>query len=234
MAKIVIDPGHGGKDGGATSINGLKEKDVNLKISHMLAGILISYGINVVFTRCNDEYVSLDERVKMTNDSNADYFVSVHCNSSSNKNANGTEVFAYSKQSEGSILAKNILDSLIEKTGLSSRGIKYDKLQVVASTNIPACLVEVAFLSNSKEEKLLRDNKFLLEVSEGIAQGILKHLNIEWKDKMSKIRIKLHDKYYEVDGFFKNNTNFIYARFLEKMGYKLSWENGVVVIKYNV
>lgn len=86
---IVIDPGHGGSDPGATGPTGLLEKDVTWRVACMVADILMGYGIEIIFTRVGDVRVSLDRRVEIANSSKASYFVSIHINSASNPKATG-------------------------------------------------------------------------------------------------------------------------------------------------
>lgn len=91
--KIVLDPGHGGKDSGAVGIFGLKEKDVVLSIAKYCAEILREKGFTVVLTRDSDVFIPLAQRVKIANDAKADLFVSIHANASTDPSAKGMEVF---------------------------------------------------------------------------------------------------------------------------------------------
>lgn len=180
---IVIDPGHGGSDPGAVGPSGLKESDVNWKVSCIVAYMLVRHGIEVLFTRIGDKRVSLNERVKIANSSKADYFISIHSNSATNPNATGTETYAYKKGVVGDDLAHSIQINLVKSIGLADRGVKYNSLYVVRETTMPAALVEVAFLNNPKEEKLLKDIDFLEIVARGIVKGILENIGVEYKDK---------------------------------------------------
>ena len=97
---IVVDPGHGGRDSGARG-NGYNEKDIALQVATRLANNL-RQDYNVIMTRDSDFFVPLDTRAKIGNDANADFFISIHLNSSSSSSANGTEVFYFSKKDQGS------------------------------------------------------------------------------------------------------------------------------------
>ena len=101
---IVVDAGHGGHDSGARG-NGYNEKDIALQVATRLANNL-RQDFNVIITRNADFFVPLDTRAKIGNDANADFFVSIHLNSSSSSSANGTEVFYYSKKDQGSYAAQ--------------------------------------------------------------------------------------------------------------------------------
>lgn len=170
--KIYIDPGHGGNDSGALGHTGLKEKDINLKIAANIRQILQRHEINAVLTRQNDSRVELADRVKMANDNRADYFVSIHINSASNPAATGIETYASPNSDLGT---KNEIN-------LTNRGVKHKAFFVLKNTKMPAVLVEVAFISNPKEEKLLKDQSFLNKAAIGISKGILMFLGVEYKD----------------------------------------------------
>lgn len=185
---VVIDPGHGGSDPGAVGPTKLYESHVAWKIACMVADILMQRGITVILTRNGDERISLDKRVQIANKSGAVLFISIHINSSSNPKATGTEVYAYSKASEGNILAGKILNHLVQAINLPNRGIKYDRLQVVATTKMPACLVEVAFINNPVEEALLKQHEFLEKAAVGTAKGILEHLGIDYIPKPKEVK----------------------------------------------
>ena len=101
---IVVDAGHGGHDSGARG-NGYNEKDIALQVATRLANNL-RRDYNVIMTRDSDFFVPLDTRAKIGNDANADFFISIHLNSSSSSSANGTEVFYFSKKDQGSYAAQ--------------------------------------------------------------------------------------------------------------------------------
>ncbi len=91
---IILDPGHGGKDPGAIGVTGVEEKDIVLDITKRLKKILEGYGISVKMTRETDEFISLQERTEIASRLNADLFVSIHANSSPERNVDGIEVFS--------------------------------------------------------------------------------------------------------------------------------------------
>jgi N-acetylmuramoyl-L-alanine amidase len=93
VSRVVLDPGHGGKDTGAVGPAGLKEKDVTLDIAHRVAPVLAAQGVQVVLTRDDDRFVSLEERTARANAFGADLFVSVHCNASEAKGRRGVETY---------------------------------------------------------------------------------------------------------------------------------------------
>lgn len=178
--KIFIDPGHGGNDSGAVGPTGLREKDVNLNIAINVRQILENFNIDASLTRSDDSRVELLERVKMANNSSTDYFISIHINSATNSKATGTETYAYPYSVKGIELAKHIQNNLVNEIGLSDRGVKTADFYVLRETNMTSALVEVAFINNPEEEKLLKDQNFINKASLGIAKGILEFVGIKY------------------------------------------------------
>lgn len=93
VARVVLDPGHGGNDPGATGPTGLKEKDVTLAIAHKVAPVLARSGVEITLTRDDDRFVTLEERTARANAFGADLFVSIHCNAAENKARKGVETY---------------------------------------------------------------------------------------------------------------------------------------------
>jgi N-acetylmuramoyl-L-alanine amidase len=93
VTRVVLDPGHGGKDTGAVGPSGVKEKDVTLDVAHRVAPVLATEGVQVVLTRDDDRFVSLEERTARANAFGADLFVSIHCNASEGKARRGIETY---------------------------------------------------------------------------------------------------------------------------------------------
>ena len=223
---------NGGNDSGAIGITGLTESEVTLTIALKVADILKRHNINAILTRNKDIRVELADRVKIANNNNADYFISIHCNSSSNPTACGTETYAYYSSIAGSKLATYVQNTLTNEIKLVDRGIKYSDFYVLKNTNMPAILVEVAFISNLVEEKLLKSEEFLDKVRVGIAKGILQELGVDYIKELDEIKLNLHGKEMIVDGYFKNGINYVPIRLLEKLGRDVEWKNNTVYISY--
>ncbi len=182
--KICIDPGHGGEDPGAIGPSGVPEKTITLKIAKEVKRLLEEAGAKVIMTRTTDTEVSpkhrqatdideLQARCDVANKAKADVFVSIHMDSFSSRSANGTTGYYYIKGSASSRrLASNIQQNLYRKIGTESRGVKTCNFYVVKHTTMPATLIEVAFVSNPKEEKLLYSDKGSKKAADGIVQGI--------------------------------------------------------------
>jgi N-acetylmuramoyl-L-alanine amidase len=100
VRKVVIDPGHGGRDAGAVGPHGLREKTVALAIARKLADRLRAQGLSVVLTRDRDVFVSLDERTRIANEAHADLFVSIHCNAARRRNLSGVETWTLNVASD--------------------------------------------------------------------------------------------------------------------------------------
>lgn len=183
---IVIDPGHGGPDTGAIGPTGTYEKNNTLAIGLDLADLLRSAGAKVILTRRTDvtpaigtytESLDLQARTKIANDLQADLFVSLHNDAFSNPDIVGVSTF-YSLDSpvsaQSQVFAESIQSELVKAVALSSRGVKNANFYVIKNTQMPAVLVEVGFISNPGEEKLLGTRDFQSKAARGIYTGILK------------------------------------------------------------
>ncbi len=183
MTKICIDPGHGGADPGAVGPTGLREKDVNLAVAKQVAELLKPI-CTVVMTRTSDirlgntQRADLQARVAIAEKEKADRFLSIHCNSFSDRNVRGIETFAYGPGGNGEKLARAIQAELIRTTGLIDRKVKFSgsSIYVLKYTSMSAVLTETGFISNPTEEKLLRDPAFQAKVARAIAQGVANHI----------------------------------------------------------
>lgn len=168
---VVIDAGHGDWDVGAIGLNGSYEKDIVLDVALKLGKLLESEDINVVYTRTSDTLFwsddsveNLYERVSISNENNADVFVSIHCNTAEESSYyNGVETWYNIDDDEGSVLASLIQDELSALDYTSDRGTKYydktESLVVLENTIAPSALVELGFLSNFSDEAFLTSEK---------------------------------------------------------------------------
>lgn len=178
---IAIDPGHGGSDTGAIGPSGFTEKEATLAISRDLEAILNKSGAKTVMTRTTDVDVygpnasatnELQARADIANRAGADIFVSIHCNAFTNPAAHGTETFYYGGSYSGRRLAGDIQQEIVDFSGLYSRGISTANFYVLKHSDMPAVLVETAFISNYDEEALLSDPEWQQGLAEAIARGI--------------------------------------------------------------
>lgn len=170
--KIFLNPGHapnGNPDPGAVnSALDLRECDIAKTIADLVEGYLNGAGVQVVGNLQSD---SLGEITDMANASCADIFVSIHCNSFANPNAQGTEVCVFPGSYAGRELGGYIQRQIVDSLGTVDRGLK-DRggLYVLKHTDMPAVLVETAFISNGEDASKLRDNAD--DFARAIARGI--------------------------------------------------------------
>ncbi|MBO5425950.1 MAG: N-acetylmuramoyl-L-alanine amidase [Lachnospiraceae bacterium] len=168
--KIMIDAGHGGYDNGA-SYQGRLEKDDALNLALAVGRILTSQGYDVEYTRTDDVYDSPVQKARKGNASGADFFVSIHRNSSPNANQyNGVETLIYDESGIKADMAANI-NKQLEEVGYRNAGVEVrPNLAVLRRTSMPAVLVEAGFI-NSDIDNQLFDTKFN-ETARAIADGI--------------------------------------------------------------
>ena len=178
---ITIDPGHGGSDPGAVGARGTLEKDITLEISKRLKKDLEKMGAIVRMTRSTDTEVAgpgasdveeLQARINVAEKNRSDLFVSVHINSSVNKKVGGFSTYYYPKTKYDAKVAKAIQDNLTENYGRDNLGLREANFYVIKRCSMPATLLELCFISNKKEEKLMRGNWFQTKTAKLIAEGI--------------------------------------------------------------
>lgn len=180
---IVIDAGHGGYDSGSIGVMGTKEKDVTLEISLKLGSILEKRGFNVLYTRKSDKVTwpsdnkqDISARADISNQANADIFISIHLNTFKDKNVNGTETYYNKLSSEGKDLAQSIQDEIIKNVKSKNRGIKTEDFSILKKVKAPAILIELGYITNKAEESLLINSNYQDKLTEAIATGLNKYL----------------------------------------------------------
>lgn len=174
---IALDAGHGGSDPGAVYGNRM-EKDDALRLTKAVGKILEDSGVNVFYVRKSDEYETPLKKATDANNAGADYFISIHRNSSEEPNQyNGVETLVYKDTGIRNTLAANI-NANLEKAGFKNLGITpRPNLVVLKRTRMPAVLVEVGFINSDTDNKIF-DNNFN-EIAQGLADGILKSIYSE-------------------------------------------------------
>ncbi|MCX8034269.1 MAG: N-acetylmuramoyl-L-alanine amidase [Thermodesulfovibrio sp.] len=229
--KIVIDPGHGGKDPGAIGPNGLMEKDVVLDVALKVKELMKdSPNYEIILTRDKDVYIPLNERTEIANRVNAELFISIHANASPNSYARGIETYILNwtddeesirvaarenaisvkkmKELKGELgmmlaslereakrddsvkLAGYIHNSMISnlKSSFSrhDNGVKQALFYVLVGAQMPSCLLEISYISNSEEEKFLSDDLYRLKIAMSIIDGIENYF--AKSDKIKKVK----------------------------------------------
>jgi N-acetylmuramoyl-L-alanine amidase len=178
---IIIDAGHGGKDAGASSKkHAYEEKKLTLETAFLLSDYLKQMGYRISMTRKEDAFVALETRAEIANDMEADLFVSIHYNYSSDQDVEGIEVYYYKESKtppsqrilQSKELGHEVLKKIVKITGAESRGVKQANFAVVRQTNMPAILIEGGFLSNPDERKKILDSKYLHQLAKSIAHGV--------------------------------------------------------------
>jgi N-acetylmuramoyl-L-alanine amidase len=169
---IVLDPGHGGYDSGTRGITFL-EKTLTLRTALELKPLLESAGARVILTRNSDYYLSLTQRVNISNNYKAHAFISLHYNAYSSTSS-GVMTFYYSS-SKDAALSRTIQSSLAASTQLRNLGAKYGNYHVLRENRQPAALVELGFLSNPTEEKLVATTTYQKKAANGIYNGLFRY-----------------------------------------------------------
>lgn len=170
---IVIDPGHGGRDTGATGIKGSHEKNLTLKTAQLLYDKLKSAGANVVMTRNTDSYLSLSSRVGMSHTHAADAFVSIHFDSILDSSVRGMTSYYYHNYQQK--LATTVGKEVASFTKLKDRGVRYGDYHVLRENKRASVLLELGYLSNTAEETLVNSTSYQANAATGIYQGLAKY-----------------------------------------------------------
>ena len=172
MASVCLDPGHGGKDSGATGYGRLEKNDV-LNMAKRVGEILSGWGYRVYYTRTTDVYESPIQKAREANSYKVDFFASFHRNAA-NGTACGFETLVYSNTGKAKICADSA-NAAMQALGFKNRGTKVRRdLTVLNSTNMPAVLFEIGFIDN-KTDNAIFVNRFE-QIAQGLATAIAKAL----------------------------------------------------------
>ena len=186
---FVVDPGHGGEDGGAVSLSGHSESQLNLAIAKRLDGIFGFYGVDVMMTRTEDislhdesadsirnkKVSDLKNRVKLINALEDPTLISIHQNSFPQQSSHGLQVF-YGKEERSRALANRIQRIVAENLDASNhrQAMKIpDTVYLMKNVTCRAVLVECGFLTNPTEDRLLQEHAYLTKIAMSIAAGCL-------------------------------------------------------------
>ncbi|NRR20567.1 SH3 domain-containing protein [Brevibacillus sp. MS2.2] len=176
---IVVDAGHGGTDGGSTGSSfSTLEKTVNLQVSLLLRNKLEAAGAKVIMTRADDRKLTLQQRVDIAIQNQADIFVSVHHNTHPNSATNGSIIFYYS-QGNSSKLASLVQTELVKATSYKDMNYRYGNYFVLRENPVPSILAEISFLSNYNDEIRARSEKQQDLAAEGLFKGIVQYFNTQ-------------------------------------------------------
>lgn len=199
---VMLDPGHGGEDRGASDLRrGLEEKSITLELAQRVRTILQKYNVDARLTRSGDQTTELDKRCLLANHCGADLFVSIHLNAAANSGSSGIEThilppagcpitasafvgsrdrvaFPGNRHDEANILLGYYLQrSMIKYTRLEDRGVRRSRFYVIRNASCPAALVECGFISSRKDKAAIMTSAYRDNIVRGIAEGILTYLN---------------------------------------------------------
>ena len=185
--KIFIDQGHNPSNWNTGALgNNLKEQDITYNVGIYLQDLLEEdRRFEVRVSRNSPTEVlgtsnssSLVRRVALANQWPADYFISIHANASTNTNANGSEVYVYKQNSPSYQLATDVLENIVKEVGTKNNGVRINpSLFVLRRTKMPAILVELGYITNTKDAILLKNMQY--EFAYGIYLGLLEYLNLQ-------------------------------------------------------
>lgn len=172
--KVVIDPGHGGKDPGSIGF-GLVEKDLTLDIAKRIEKLLIGKGIEVEMTRREDVYVELADRSAVAANSPDTILLSLHFNAHADRSISGTETLYWPGSERGRELASYVQSELGRRLVTRNRGFRPERLKVLELAPVTGILVECGFLTNRWECQRCGAEWFRQIVAEEIVQGLLRY-----------------------------------------------------------
>ncbi len=173
---VVLDAGHGGRANGAV-YEQVAEKNITLPVTLRAAELLREKGYNVVLTRNSDVYMDLYDRCDVANNVGADIFVSIHANASpTNLEFYGTFTYSYPGSSRGEALASHIQKAVVARTGSEDRGLLTNDYVVLRETTMPACLLEMGFMSCHEELEKLVEPEYQEKISQGVVDGVESYL----------------------------------------------------------
>ena len=181
---IVLDAGHGGRDGGSVGVNGTIEKEINLKYTLALKEKLVSAGYRVELTRKTDDGLYLESaknkkmsdlnaRMEIIKRANPNLVISIHMNSFSSQSAHGASTYYRSGDESGQIVSDLIQQSLNTYLGAPSTTGKVGDYYILNESYYTAVLIECGFLSNPEEERLLNTDEYLIKFVDAVYNGIL-------------------------------------------------------------
>lgn len=231
MAIVWIDPGHGGRDPGATG-NGLQEKDVVLSLSTAIKRKLEAEydGIQVLLSRESDIFLELPARTDAANRARANILVSIHCNAGGGNG--GFESYRYTTASSATVKLHDTVHAEIIKAlapfGVLDRGVKAKNLHMLRESSMPAILTENLFVDVPSDASKLKNTEVMNAIVNGHAAGIAKYLGLTPKRgtlNMDKAKVLAYGKEIK-DGLIINNTVYVPLRALaEASGDRVTWDN---------
>jgi N-acetylmuramoyl-L-alanine amidase len=190
--KVVIDPGHGGGDPGAKSSSGVVEKHLNLDVALRLKKYLSRVGVYCIMIRetdrdyfgSGDSYGNkkrrdLNHRIEMANQSKADIFLSIHANSFPQTIYHGAQTFYNPNNPESKRLAETIQEQMVNSLGPNHRKARKGDYRVLELTQMPGVIIEIGFLSNPEEARLLATEQYREQLAQAIYHGLIQYFRTQ-------------------------------------------------------
>jgi len=178
-ARMVLDAAHGGENcednRGST---GLREKDVNLEIVMRLKELLEEQGAEIYLTRNSDVSMALSDRATLSNGKRPDFFLALGQNSFPNSTASGTEIYYYRGDIQGEKLSKLIIERLNKSLGLKNRGVRTAEFYLLREVRASAVMIQLLYISNPQDEKLLSDKSFREAAATTIFEAIKEYYSM--------------------------------------------------------
>ena len=193
MVKVYIHPAKGGREYGATTYDGLYEKELTLQVAQAVRDILRRHGVDVMMSRDKDESLGVIESIKRCNLYDADLGVFIEFGNSQDGAVRGFEVHSSFDETSLSYVAAQIINKYVLASGFKSNGVlhgnQYDRYAFIRETNCPAVLCRCCYIDN-----ILDCESFNIKnTAENIAKGILEYFDIEYVEKFYSVQIGMFD-----------------------------------------
>lgn len=229
---VVIDAGHGGADNGAVSDDGLKEKDITLSIAKKIALLNSNHQIKILLLRDDDETIPVKDRVAYAKNNNANLFISIHVNGSTDKQLNGFSVLVDKQVSGQNLVLGSLLINALKETYKTEDkiGVRTNSITVLDKNFCPAALIECGFLSNTADAAFISNSTEQEKIAKDILDAINSYASSkENSDSKSAVRIDnpspntmvikdtiptIHYESKKVKGFtFNDSKNEVYVKY---------------------
>jgi N-acetylmuramoyl-L-alanine amidase len=174
--KVVVDPGHGGKDPGTRGVSALPEKNVVLAVGNELARVLRQRGASVISTRTTDRFLELDDRAAIAQRNRVSLFISVHADAAQRRGASGATVYVGRNASSQSRAAARAIDAALRAAGIETRGVENANYRVLVAHSRPAVLVECGYMTNITDARRLNTAAYRSRLAAAIANGVANYM----------------------------------------------------------
>jgi len=175
--KVIIDPGHGGDDFG--NLGSVCEKNISLKIALYLKKLLQNKGCNVLLTREEDKYLSLQDRIDIINKERPDFFISIHQNAFLNETVNGAESYCYREDEESIELSNLILENLSKDLSIKNRGVRIGDYFILRETKVSGIILECFYITGNEDKKFINEQGYK-DIANSIYKAICSYFEVNF------------------------------------------------------